>query len=103
MNRQMMLAEIPLNPSVRAKDELRLSKQAREVYEKLQTGPLTTGELSDIACQYNARLNEIRHTLQPLGLTVDLVKEGNNGNNEYAIVEFEGSNYQKHLQKRGLI
>lgn len=101
--RQLMLAEILLNPSVKEKDELRLSKQAKEIYDLLQLGPVTTWELSIIACQYNARVNEIRQALMPLGLTVDLTEEGEGGNNKYEIVEFEGSKYQAHLRKKGLI
>ena len=98
----MMLSEIPLNPSVKEKDELRLSRQAKEIYDLLQLGPVTTSEAAIIACQYNARINEIRHALMEKGLTVDLT-EGTGGNNTYEIVEFEGSNYQKHLKKKGLI
>lgn len=100
--RQMMLSEILLNPSVEEKDELRLRKQAKEIYGLLQLGPVTTDEASAIAKQYNARINEIRHVLQDLGLTVDET-DGTGGNNKYEIVEFEGSRYQAHLRKKGLI
>lgn len=102
-DRQMHLSEILLNPSVEEKDELRLSRQAKEIYGLLQLGPARTSELNVIACQYNARINEIRQALMPLGLTVDLTKQGDGGNNEYEIVEFEGSKYQAHLRKEGRI
>ncbi|GAH43380.1 unnamed protein product, partial [marine sediment metagenome] len=97
--RQMQLSEIPLNPSVKKKDELRLSRQAKEIYDLLQLGPVTTDEASAIAKQYNARINEIRHALLELGLTVD-EKDGQGGNNKYEIVKFEGSCYQTHLKKK---
>lgn len=100
--RQLLLSEILLNSSVKEKDELRLSKQAKEIYDLLGLGPVTTDEASAIAKQYNARFNEIRHALQPLGLTVDET-EGQGGNNSYEIVNFEGSKYAAHLRKKGLI
>ena len=97
---QMLLSEILLNPSVKEKDELRLSKQAKEIYDLLGLGPVTTGEAATIACQYNARINEIRQALMDIGLTVDET-DGVGGNNKYEIVNFEGSKYQEHLRKKG--
>lgn len=100
--RQMQLVEILLNPSVKEKDELRLTKQAKEIYDLLGLGPVTTDEASIIAKQYNARFNEIRTALMPLGLTVDMT-EGQGGNNSYEIVNFEGSKYEAHLRKKGIV
>lgn len=96
----MLLTEILLNPSVEEKDELRLSNQAKEIYDLLQLGPVTTSEAATIACQYNARINEIRQALMPLGLAVDETN-GEGGNNKYEIVNFEGSKYKAHLRKTG--
>lgn len=100
MKHARTLFDIPLNPSVKEKDELRLSKQAKELYDLLGLGPVTTGEAAAIACQYNARFNEIRATLMDMGLTVDMT-EGQGGNNSYEIVNFKGSKYQAHLRKKG--
>lgn len=102
--RQTLFSELLLlNPSVEEKDELRLSRQAREIYGLLQLGSARTSELATIGLQYNARINEIRHAIMELGLTIDLTEEGEGGNNKYEIVEFEGSRYQTHLRKKGLI
>ena len=73
--RQMLLDEILVNPSVPPEDELRLSKQAMKIYEKLRGrklygGWVNTDEMAEIARQYGARLNEIRRALIPLGLIV---------------------------------
>ena len=123
IDRQMMLAEVPVNPSVKPEDELRLSRQALEVYKMLRWKPMWTSDLilpsgvvciycswhfkpdqlTHINCQYLARLYEIRQALMPLGLTVDLTEEGESGNNKYEIVEFKGSRYQAHLRKRGIV
>jgi len=81
---QMYLHQLLLNPSVKAEDEVRLSKQAHKIYRMLLKGRVTTGELSQIACQYNARIWEIRKYLEPLGQTVKMTK-GENGNNVYEL------------------
>lgn len=101
--RQLLLTEILVNPSVETEDEMRLSNQAKEIYGLLQLGPVTTSELAAIACQYNARVNEIRRALLEKGLTIDLTEKGEGGNNKYEIVNFEGSKYEAHLKKEGLI
>ena len=71
----MLLKEIQVNPSVPPEDELRLSRQAMKIYELLRGRHkygrwVNVDELSNIARQYNARLNEIRRALIPLGLIV---------------------------------
>lgn len=98
---QMTIAELEilLNPSVKGKDELRLSRQAEKIYELLQRGPVKTSELSAIACQYNARLSEIRHALVKTGLMVDEI-EGSGGQNEYRIVGLEQSTFWKKVKEK---
>jgi hypothetical protein len=49
---------------------------------------MTTGELAQIARQYNARIWEIRKYLDQFNQTVKMTK-GENGNNVYEIVETE--------------
>lgn len=66
--RQMTLDEIPLNPSVKAEDEKRLSHQAREIlslfrYKLRLDLPVSTIELIGICGQYQARLWEVRRFL----------------------------------------
>ena len=98
--RQLLLSEILLNPSVDVKDELRLSKQALELYSLLQLGPVRTLEAAAIACQYNARINEIRHAIAPLGLMVDEI-EGSGGDNSYEIVELDRSTFWQKVKSKG--
>lgn len=97
--RQMTIAEILLNPSVKEKDELRLSKQAKEIHGLLQLGPARTSELNAIACQYNARINEIRHAIVHQGLIVDEI-EGKGGENSYKIVNLEDSTFWKQVKEK---
>lgn len=97
--RQMMLSEIPLNPSVEEKDELRLKNQAMEIYGLLQLGPITTSEAAAIAKQYNARINEIRHALVHKGLMIDEI-EGEGGENKYEIVNLETSTFWKKVREK---
>lgn len=105
---QQMTFEILLNPSVVEIDEERLSRQAREIwslfkYKQYRLGlKITTGDLAAIARQYNARLNEIRHALAPIGLMIDEIR-GQAGNNTYEIVPIEESTFwQDKVVKKGL-
>jgi hypothetical protein len=83
---------IKLNPSVKPEDKKRLSNQAQAIYVRLQQGPATTGELSAIACQYCARVNEVRHYLVKQGKMIDEVR-GKSGNNLYQIVPLSKSKF----------
>lgn len=118
---QLTFDDIRVNPSVSAIDEDRLSAKAWEVYKLFRDGVVHTIDLifprgiicpyccrwfrpfrgMHVNCQYNARVNEVRQVLRALGLTIDLVKEGEGGNNTYKIVRFEGSRYQEHLKETG--
>lgn len=103
-SRQLMLSELTLNPSVKAEDEIRLSRQSVKIYHELQRGPVWTNKLISIARQYNARLFELRQWLARHGLTID--KTGGpdiQGNFKYEIVQLNGSRYEKNLQRKGLI
>ena len=83
---QMYLHELLLNPSVKAEDEVRLGKQAAMIFRILTERKLSTGELSVLAPQYNARIWEIRRYLEQFGQTVKMTP-GDNGNNLYEIVD----------------
>ena len=108
--RQMMLSEMNrplLNPSVETADENRLSQQAIKVCDLFLNGnggyrAVWTNELSKNACQYCARISEIRRWLMKKGLTLDITDRDKFGNHRYVVREFEGSNYQRLLRKKGL-
>ena len=100
---EQLTLDILLNPSVKSQDEIRLSKQAQKIYKLLLRGEVFTSQMAVIACQYNARLSEIRIALLPFNKTVDLIFEDPTGNNAYKIVQFEGSKYQEHLRNLGKI
>lgn len=97
--RQMQLSEILLNPSVKAKDEKRLRGQALEIKGLLELGPVKTSELAAIGCQYNARVNEVRHFLFHKGKMVDEI-EGEGGENKYKIVNLEVSTFWKQVKAK---
>ena len=82
------------NRSVTKADWSRLKQQTQAVYHRLLEGPITTGELSNIAPQYNARIKELRDWLREFGLTVEKISSAGQANNTYAIRRFEGSKYQ---------
>lgn len=81
------LFDIPPNRSVRSQDAPRLNRQAWAIYMMLQEGDVTTAEMASVACQYNARVYEIRAMLEGTGTTVKLVQRGANGNNTYGLRE----------------
>lgn len=99
---QMTLPELEmlLNPSVKGKDELRLSQQARRIYDLLQRGPVKTSQLAEIGLQYNARLSEVRHAIVGLGLMIDQCGEGESGENQYQLVELEQSTFWKKVKEK---
>jgi hypothetical protein len=97
---------IQLNPTVQPEDEERLSAQAERLlalFQQRRREGLTvhTGEMRDIACQYNARLYEIRRRLVKEGLCVDLVKRiPGTGINHYRIVPLaESKFYAAHRER----
>lgn len=94
--------EILLNPSVKGKDELRLSRQAKTIYDLLRCGPVKTSQLAEIGLQYGARLSEVRHALVKIGLMVDEIG-GEGGENQYQLVELERSTFWQRVQERGEI
>lgn len=99
-HRQMTIGELLLNPSVKSKDTLRLSRQAEKIYHLLQRGPVKTSELAAIGYQYGARVSEIRHSLVKIGLMVDEI-EGSGGQNEYRIVELGRSAFWRKVRQKG--
>lgn len=91
--------QIPPNRSVGPEDMLRLSRQAKAIYERLQAGPATTSELAAIGLQYGARINSLRHYLVKQGKCVDVI-EGENGNNLYEIVPLERSTFWRRVREK---
>ena len=51
---------ISLNSSVAPEEAPRLSKQCREILERLKQGPATNRELSLMALKYTSRLSDLR-------------------------------------------
>jgi len=106
--RQLLLSELTLNPSIPAEDERRLSRQAEAVWKLFCPGEVShyqavwTNQLVRCAVQYSARINCLRAWLRGYGLTIDLTGSDGSGNNRYEVKEFEGSNYQRLLKKKGL-
>ena len=104
IERQMTL-DILLNPSVAEIDEERLSRQARDIYslfkyKQFRLGlKVTTGDLADIARQYNARVNEIRHALVKVGEMIDEIP-GQGGTNYYEVVPLEKSTFWKKVKQK---
>lgn len=97
--------ELMLNPSVERGDEKRLTNLSRQMlrlfrdaFRKNQT--VSTSQLVQISAQYNSRVWEIRRWLVPQGFCVDLVKRGKGGDNFYAVVRIEKSEfYRTHKAK----
>ena len=108
MDRQLMLSELLLNPSVPAADQKRLSKQAIKIWRLFDPNgdghylSVWTPELRAVAAQYQSRLSELRAWLAKYGLTIDKIRRSERGNYKYEVREFEGSNYQRLLRKKGL-
>ena len=85
---------LAVNPSVEAAQRAHLKAQAIAIYRRLLAGPVTTGELIEMAAQYNARIKELRDWLKDHGLTVDKIGSKTQANNRYAIRPLVGSKYQ---------
>lgn len=96
---QQMTFEILLNPSVKDRDQLRLSAQAGKILDLLERGPVKTSQLAEIGCQYQARLSEVRHALVKLGLMIDQ-RDGQGGENEYTIVELDRSTFWQRVKEK---
>lgn len=92
---QMTFENLNCNRTVPDADCRRLKRQAVEIYEALAAGPKWTFELLRIACQYNARIKELRDWLAEFGLTIDCIEHDSGGNNLYKITDLHGSNYQQ--------
>ena len=85
---QMMINELLLNSSVKEPDEIRLNNQAKKILDLLKNGRVSTSDLIQIACQYNARIYEIRQYLQQFNQTVKMTPQ-TGGNNLYEIVDLK--------------
>jgi len=89
-----------LNPSVSAGDEGRLGRQGRAMLDlfrgRARAGyTVSTLDMAAIGCQYNARLNEVRHYLARRGEFIDKVAADKQveGVYHYQIVPFEKSEF----------
>lgn len=105
MDRQLLIEEIPLNPSVETEDEDRLHTQARDMrslffFRSRIFLPVSTIDLIDIGGQYNARLFELRRWLIKRELCIDLVRKGKGGVNYYVLVPLKHSSYYKEREGR---
>ena len=54
------MTQATLWQSPSATERARLSRQCQTILERLERGPVTNTELVTIACQYNARILELR-------------------------------------------
>jgi len=89
-----------LNPSVSAGDEARLGRQARAMLDLFRGRQhagytVSTLDMAAIGCQYNARLNEVRHYLARRGEFIDRVAADAKveGVYHYKIVAFAASTF----------
>lgn len=57
----------PRDPSVRAADAPRLSRQCRQIYSLLKERTATNDELAKIARKYTSRISDIRAVINPRG------------------------------------
>ena len=100
VNSQLCFEDLLLNPSVHSEDEGRLSRQAKGILglfiRARQEGQLVANtDMMEIACQYSARLWEIRRYLVPHGFCVDLVRRGSTGLNWYSMIPLAESTFYK--------
>ena len=56
-------------PSMPEVERQRLSRQCREILERLQRGPASSAELNRIAFRYSARIHELRKAGYEIRLT----------------------------------
>jgi len=99
--KQLTFENLRVNRTVPDAETARLKKQAVAVYNRLREGPAWTFELLRIACQYNARIKELRDWLAGFGMTIDCIEHEQSGNNLYKITELHGSGYQASLMAKG--
>jgi len=97
---QLTFENLKMNRTVPQADCDRLKKQAVEIYRALLAGPKWTFELLRIACQYNARIKELRDWLAGFGMTIDCIEHEQSGNNLYKITALHGSHYQASLMAK---
>ena len=66
----------PCDPSIPADERPRLSRQCREILERLQAGPMTNAELAGVALKYTSRLSDIRKAGYRIKCTLIDAKRG---------------------------
>ena len=95
INGQLTFADMELNPSVTTRDELRLCRQAWEIYKLFfEFSEVSTLQLQAVAYQYSARIFEIRRSLKinKTGKTIKLIRRGKGGVNYYSLVNLDVQN-----------
>lgn len=66
----------------------RLNGQNRRILERLQQGPATNKELSEISLKYTSRISDVRAYLKPLGQDVKVIERDRaSGRTVYALRE----------------
>jgi len=97
---QQLTFDLLLNPSVTEAEEGRLCAQGRAMLGLFRSRDymgltVSTIDLAEIGCQYNARLWEVRRFLIPQGLCIDLIAKDPvaAGVNHYKIVTLSKSTY----------
>lgn len=93
----MTFENLRVNRTVEIVELPRLKRQAMAIYHLLREGPVYTSQLRQMACQYNARIKELRKRLQEFDMTIDLVHRACDGNNRYELRAYHGSRYQQTL------
>ena len=73
------------NWAVPPKDRARLSKQCRTILAMLRAGPVKNIEIVTIACNYSARISEIRLWMEGRGEMIPPPKDLGSGVTEYKI------------------
>ena len=69
-------------------EQRRLSGQNAAVLARLRRGRATRRELTDIALNVTARVSDLRKYLRPMGESVEVIEEHQNGLTVYAIVSW---------------
>ena len=73
-----------IDPNVARADGRRLRGQNLAIFLRLQQGPATNRELSEISLKYTSRISDVRKWLEPAGYTIECA-EGHSGLHQYML------------------
>ncbi len=76
------LFNLPPASVVTQEDQVRLSRQCQQILTRLQAGPATNAQLSEISLKYTGRISDLRAA----GYTIEC-KRGEGGLNVYRLVQ----------------